>query len=78
MEYSPQPVFYFCYYSSLSRKRAIVTEEVGGGRGEEEEKGEKLSRFLDIPEKALDPSSGPGRGPGKPVNQILTHFLSLY
>lgn len=77
MEYSPQPVFYFCYYSSLSRKRAIVTEEGGGGGGEEE-KGEKLSRFLDIPEKALDPSSGPGRGPGKPVNQILTHFLSLY
>lgn len=48
------------------------------GGGGEEEKGEKLSRFLDIPEKALDPSSGPGRGPGKPVNQILTHFLSLY
>lgn len=30
---------------------------------EEKKKGEKLSRFLDIPE-ALDPPSGPGRGPG--------------
>ena len=66
MEYSPQPVFYFCYYSSLSRKRAIVTEEKAKKKKKKKKKkkGEKLSRFLDIPEKALDPPSGPGRGPG--------------
>lgn len=45
MEYSPQPVFYFCYYSSLSRKRAIVTEEGGGGGGE---KKKREKNFLDF------------------------------
>lgn len=44
MEYSPQPVFYFCYYSSLSRKRAIVTEEGGGGG----EKKKREKNFLDF------------------------------
>ena len=41
------------------------TGKRGGKKGRRrKEKGEKLSRFLDIPEEALDPPSGPGRGPG--------------
>ena len=48
---SPQPTFYICHYSSLSRKRAIEK----GEREKEKrrkKKEEKLSRLLDIPEEA--------------------------
>lgn len=73
---SPQPTFYICHYSSLSRKRAIEKEE------REKEKRKKKKRrkpfwiFRYIPEEAsLVSPLASAEALGEPVNQILTPFL---